>query len=156
MQEFELEIRPRLPKAPCSYGEIPLHDLDFKAIADNIPEEYDVTYMIAGRKFSYYPSTITTVLNDLCLELDLCRSRESHLMTLAGYTVLQVEFIDDCLNFLDPVKSARGDPQAQIGGSFKVEAFQAALKAAIDDVWFLIESRLRIAENDSTGLPRRK
>lgn len=132
MSSFTIEFKPELPKIKRKTASLSLDGLDFGRILTLHPQEYDVTYRIDHQVFGYYPASIVTVINDLHEEWKLARSRTSHIMTLSGSPVLEIEFEGETAIFLDPsqllgfrVRKPVGEPMSALG----VEAtFEAALQ----------------------------
>lgn len=140
MAGFEIELSPRLASAPSAYGDISLENLDYAAINSLIREEYDVHYVVFGRKFGYYPASIITVLSDIFEEHEQACNKNSHLMTLSGYTVLGVDFVGDQAQFFDPAKRLREGKEGWIGERLDAGKVKQVFKSALDDIWFLIQS----------------
>jgi hypothetical protein len=139
MSNFVIEFRPALPPAPGSQGDISLKSVQVDKVLNAFPQPYDVWYDINGSRYCYYPTSILTMLNDIHLEWELIRKRESHNMTLVGYTVLEMTFTGETICFFDPVERAqgRGEP---IGGEFAADVIEKTFKSALDALWSLIRS----------------
>lgn len=108
--------------------------IDVAAAGDPF-KKYDVRYLVDGRVYGYYPASLLTVLNDLAQELELCERRESHEMTLSGYTVLILEFDEAGGTFSDPVVRGARPAGGQIGEPMAQEEICAAFRSAVHDIW---------------------
>jgi hypothetical protein len=137
MSSFVIAFVPPLqPKEryafPPSFSE-----LNVERIQAAYSEEHRIEYIVNGEMFTYYPASILTILNDLDLELELIRSREDHLMTLSGYTVLRSEFHDEMTWIIDQV--ARGpDGHDKVIGDFPASELEAQFQNALSVVWGVI------------------
>jgi len=134
---FQIEITPALPRAKSSKA-ISLDGLDHGTILDKHPEKYDIIYYVAGQRYAYYPSSILTVLNDLYEEWTLIKGRSPHIMTLSGYTVLDMNFVDDSVRFLKPL------PGSPVGRVFLCECpydtVEQAFRSATEQVLSFVRS----------------
>jgi len=131
---FIIEFKPELPKIKRKTASLSLGGLDFQRILTVHTQEYDVTYRIDHRLFCYYPASILTVINDLHQEWELARSRTSHLMTLSGHPVLEVEFDGETALFLDPVQLLGFRVRKPIGEPISSSAVEATFEAAFQHV----------------------
>ena len=111
--------------------------IDVAAASDRF-RKYDVHYVVDGRVYGYYPASLLTVLNDLAQELELCERRESHEMTLTGYTVLILEFGEAGGTFADPVMRGARLTGGQIGEPMDPDDICAAFRSAVRDVWSIM------------------
>jgi hypothetical protein len=76
-----------------------------------------------------------TVLNDLHLEWMNIRSRNSHDVTLAGYTVLEAVFEEGGFQFRDPPW-----PPTPVGDRFDAGYLEETFKTAAGRVWAVVRS----------------
>ena len=138
MSSFTIELRPPVPPAPYPQENISLSDLNLRELLDNFQQEYDIIYHIGGKTFCYYPASIVTVLNDIDWELQLIKKRESHLVSLSGYTVLELLFDDGKAVFYDPVERAHNSAAKPIDDAFDPINLEKAFKECLDSIWYLI------------------
>jgi len=131
---FTIEFEPELPKVKRKTASLSLDCLDFARILTVHRQEYDVTYRIDNRVFSYYPASIATVINDLHQEWELARSRTSHLMTLSGYPVLEIEFEGETALFLDPAQLLGFRVRKPIGEPVSPIVIEATFQSALQHV----------------------
>ena len=135
---FEIDIAPHLPVVEITPGSVDFSRLDFARIIENVTGEYDIRFIINERRFSYYPSSVLTVLNDLHLELDLFRLRKPHDVTLSGYTILRVRFEDRSAIFVDPVEELHGDVNRATCGDAIASDVEQKLQSAVRNVWSVV------------------
>ena len=99
MSDFSIEIQPEPPATTKLWPEV---DFDVFDVAETLkihPEMYDLTYVIDGKRFGYYPSSIMMAMSDIYSELDLVRSGIFHYISVGGYEVLEVHPADSLLRF---------------------------------------------------------
>lgn len=142
MKPFEIKFDPQIDVNPAKYREGFIEDLDVAAVMASIAGLYNVEYHINGIPYSYYPSSILTVLNDIHLERELMRRRESHHMTLSGYTVLRAEFRGRDIYIFDPVVYGDHASARPPIATMKAEIVDDAFERALDRLYALISGRL--------------
>lgn len=126
---------PRLPVVEADCRKLDFSVLDFKRITENCPSEFDIRYLLDGRRFSYYPASILTILNDLHLELGLFQKRKPHDITLSGYTILRVSFLGEFAVFTDPVEELHGDMGRAVCGNVIAIDVEESMRNAVQNVW---------------------
>lgn len=136
MATFKIEIDPAMPES-AQVAPMSLEDIDAGNVLDHHPEQYDIIYHLDGRSFRYYSADILTILNDLHQEWELVRSRTPHLMTLSGYTVLEITFEGESAVFLDPVDGLANEKK-RIGDPIWVVAVEEAFHSATEQVLSVI------------------
>lgn len=143
MTVFKIEIDPALPES--AHGEpMSLENINAGNVLDQHRENYDVVYHLDDRAFRYYPANILTILNDLHQEWELVRSRTPHLMTLSGYTVLEIVFEGGAAVFLDPLEGSAGEKK-RIGDAVWVVAVEEAFRSATEQVLSVVRNAGAIA-----------
>jgi hypothetical protein len=135
VSEFLISFDPPLPDSKAVAPPATLKGVDVEAVSAGYPYEHDVIYTVAGKSFSYYPSSILTVLNDIHLEWMLIQGRNSHDVTLAGYTVLEAAFEQGGFQFREPAW-----PPTPLDGIFDAAYLEERFEAAVARVWGVIQS----------------
>ena len=133
MTRFAILITPEIAPSRRRTEAIEWDEIDVAAASDRF-KQYDVHYLVDGRVYGYDPASLLTVLNDLAQELELCERRESHGMTLSGYTVLTVEFDEAGATFSDPGVRGTRAAGGQIGEPVDPDAICAAFRSAVGAV----------------------
>ena len=137
MSSFTIEISPKIAPSQKRVNAIEWDAIDVSAASDRF-KQYDVHYLVDGRVYGYYPASLLTLLNYLAHELELCERRESHEMTLCGYTVLIIEFDDAGATFSDPVTRGSRAAGGQIGEPMDPEDICGAFRSVVRDVWSIM------------------
>ena len=139
MSEFRIEFDPPVPPAPHRYSKISLDRLQCDQITRAFSQEYDVIYCIDDKQFRYYPASILTVINDIHWEWEFAKRRESHNMTLSGYTVLDLVFTGEKAQFFDPITPSQSSGKNPVGSEISAGATEVAFKSALDTLLYLID-----------------
>lgn len=140
MGKFTVEIEPSVPPALVVPSKLSLDGLDYNKVLSNIPGEYNIRYYVEEESFTYYPASILTITNDIFLEWELTQKRESHNMTLSGYTVLTMIFKNDYVYFIDPT-SVHNEPEVrQVGGRFDPYIVENMLKKRVEDLLYMLRN----------------
>ncbi|CAN0416653.1 unnamed protein product, partial [Phaeothamnion confervicola] len=128
------------PILPAETVPVPesLEGLDWTEILAVHTQYYDVLYRIDGKLFCYYPADVVTVLSDLHFEWQCARKRQSHVVTLSGYTVLDIDFQGETARFYDPLERSLGSERQSIGGEFSAESIEFGFRSASAAVWNLM------------------
>lgn len=98
-------------------------------------KEHDIIYFVNDRSFRYYPASLVTILNDLYQELESAQNGESHMMTLSGYTVLEIQFRVGKAIFFDPLRHSlegRNEPLGEFSAAEIVSEFQSAVNQGLE------------------------
>lgn len=140
MSTFNIKIVPDIPDYEGVIYFDKINDLSYKYINISFETEYEIIYHIAEESFRYYPSDILTILHDLYHEWQLVRTRTPHLMTLSGYTVLEIDFEGEAVIFKDPVEFSVSGVSKLIGEPVWVLAVEEAFREAIERVLGLVQS----------------
>lgn len=100
--------------------------------------ECNLTYTVANEKFAYWPTPLPSVFADLMEELKHLSVGTSHDMTICGYTVLAVEYLDEMAFFYD---LSDGDKR-RIGRGCSRSQVDAEIRRAVNLVWTKIRTFL--------------
>lgn len=108
-----------------------------------MPQEFDIEYRLGQSIVAYYPSSIANVLADLMEERELLRSRQSHVIRLSGYPVLDVCVSGEVALFYYPHERSLGKDKKPIERAFDIIEVEREFDAAIDATWAVIEEAFR-------------
>lgn len=139
MNHFKIMLDPPIPRAPGVYPKISLDMIDLDKTIQAVSQEYNIYYLAAGRYFTYYPASILTIINDIDLEFTLIQKRKSHLMSLSGYTILEMVFTGERVYLFEPF-DVLGSEKKPIGAAFEASYIEQAFKVTLDSLWHLIKA----------------
>jgi hypothetical protein len=142
MNAFNIVFDPPLPEASELRDDLSLSDIDYEKVLQDIPEFYNIQYIINEETFGYRPASIMTVLNDIHLEWSLCRARKSHDMTLSGYPILKAVFDGDEVRFHDLKKLIKLKEERSLIGIFEAEFIERAFGFSLESILLLIKTKL--------------
>jgi hypothetical protein len=133
LSEFLIIFDPPLPPAVIADRPIVLEDVDIRSVSQRYTQDHDVSFAIDGEIFSYYPSSLLTVLNDIHLEWTLIQKRLSHDLTLSGYTVLEASYEHGRFQFHNPAW-----PPAPVGNPIDAVYLECKFRASTAAIWNLV------------------
>jgi hypothetical protein len=134
MDDFIIQIEPGISNAPLSLKIHRLNANQWRSAA-LYETEYNIKYIVIGKVFEYYPSSLSTIYNDIQWEWEKIRNHESHDMTLSGYTVLKLRCVGEVAEIYNPL--LRGDPALRDGTlvSVKMRDLEKKFQIARNSIW---------------------
>lgn len=133
MSTFSISFKPNIGEVgDCNFPQS-ISDMDVSSLMVRYPTQYEVSYRIDEIIFTYYPSSIITLINDLWLEFEKLLNRDNHDMTLSGYTVLKMDFKDGKVVFFDPSRDSSS--LSQVGDKFDLIDIDIEFRRALSAVW---------------------
>lgn len=140
MSQFQIEFVPPRPDVPRIETAIAPDEVEWRNVLSALPQEFDTRYVIGGTLVAYYPTAIMNVFSDLYGEWEMFRVREPHVMRLCGYPVLDVSFVGESTYFFHSHEFSLGDARKPIVGDYQAGDVERAFKAALDQVWSVIQA----------------
>ncbi len=105
-------------------------------LGQGVPE-VDVTFVLDGERFAYYPDSADGILGELVTSLRAMHSGRDMTFAVQTYTVLCAQRVSDGWQFYDPVASYENgllkplERQRQIGDPIAQATVDAVLREAI-------------------------
>jgi hypothetical protein len=136
---FEIIITPPIKYAGISLPPPDFGCLNISRIKRDYQTQHDVWYVVDENIFTYYPTDIITVLDDLTVEWMLAVERKSHDMTLCGYTVLEIRYSGEMARFFDPGARSKGG-ELPVGDEMDSAYIEKVFADIVSTVWGFVLS----------------
>ena len=142
MSRFSISFYPELPREIPDNSEILPAAVDWRRVLNRVTQQFDLEYIVNGRRVRYYPSPIIQTVDDLISELQQIRTRKSHTVLLSGYPVLDVMFEGDLVRFYYAHELAF-QQRKPINGAIHAEEIERALQFSLRQVWSVVRAAER-------------
>lgn len=138
---FMVKLEPEVLARSALNEPLDFRNIDLISIRRKIDAKFEIIYNVDDLWFGYYPSHTINVLGDLNSEWLSAIHRESHVMSLSGYPVLEVVYHGEYATFFCSWETDSGRYAVGTSPANHVEREFAAATSAL---WDYVQRTLKL------------